>query len=207
MTGKPSGKRAQQLLFSEALQLNKLASSPVQSPVMAGTEHVTTMDLILQEISMVSRRLEGMDTAITSLMTETKSMHLEIAEFQSHVTGLEHQMTTIEDHVNTVLDKDQEFLFLHSKLIDLEDRSQRDNIHLFVFLEHAEGTDIPSFLRSVLPKLTDAAFKPPLEFQRAHRLGPKRTDGTSKPHPIIACLLRNEQVHQFLTVARAHRPF
>ncbi|KAJ1200490.1 hypothetical protein NDU88_004314 [Pleurodeles waltl] len=146
-TSKPSGKLVQQLLFSEVLRLNKLASSHVQSPVMAGTEQATTMYPILQEITAVSRRLKGMDTAITSLMTETKSMRLEIAEFQSCVTGLEHRMTTMEDHVNTVLGKDQELLFLRSKLIDLEDISRRDSICLFGFLEYAEGTDTPSFLR------------------------------------------------------------
>ncbi|KAJ1192461.1 hypothetical protein NDU88_001768 [Pleurodeles waltl] len=205
--GKPSGIPAQQLLFSEALQLNKPASSLVQSQDMAGKEQVTTMDRILQEITVVSRKLEGMDTAITSLMTETKSMRLVIAGFQSCVTGLEHRIATMEDHVYTVLDKDQELLFLHSKLIELEARSQRDNIRLFGFPEHAEGTDIPSFLLSVLPKLTETVFEPPLEFQRAHRLGPKRKDGTSKPRPAIACLLRHEQVHQLLSAAQAHRPF
>ncbi|KAJ1141223.1 hypothetical protein NDU88_007558 [Pleurodeles waltl] len=206
-TGKPSGKPARQLLFSEALQLNKPASSLIHSQDMAGAEPVTTVDRILQEITTVSRRLEGMDTAITSLTTETKSMRSEIAGFQSRVTGLEHRMVTLEDHVHTVLDKDQELLFLRSKLIDLEDRSRRDNICLFGFPEHAEGTDTPSLLRYVLPKLTETVFEPPLEFQRAHRLGQKRKDGTSKPRPIIACLLRHEQVRQFQSAGREHGPF
>ncbi|KAJ1177667.1 hypothetical protein NDU88_002919 [Pleurodeles waltl] len=148
-----------------------------------------------------------MATAISSLTTETKSICLEIAGFQSCVTGLEHRMATMEDHVHTVLDKDQELLFVGCKLKDLEDRSQRDNICLFGFPGHAEGTDTPSFLRSVLPKLIETVFEPPLEFQRAHRLGPKRKDGTSKPRPIIACLFRHEQVRQLLSVARVHGPF
>ncbi|KAJ1205804.1 hypothetical protein NDU88_001230 [Pleurodeles waltl] len=121
-----------------------------------------------------------MDTAITSLAMENKSTRLEIAGFQSCVTGLKHQMVTTVDLVHTVLDKDQELLFLRSKLIDLEDRSQRD----------------------ILPKLTEIVFKLLLEFQRAHSLGPKR-----KLCPIIACLLRHEQVRQLLSVSRAHRPF
>ncbi|KAJ1187424.1 hypothetical protein NDU88_004200 [Pleurodeles waltl] len=168
---------------------------------MAGMEQATKVDRILQEITAVNRRLEGMDTAKTSLTTETKSMPLDIAGFQSRVTGLEHRMATVEAHVHTVLDKDQELEFLRSKLIDLEDRSQRDIICLFGFPEHAEGTDTPSFLRSILRQLTETVFEPPLEFQRAHRLGPKRKDGTSKPRPIIACLLRHEQVHQLLSAA------
>ncbi|KAJ1100253.1 hypothetical protein NDU88_005340 [Pleurodeles waltl] len=183
-TDKPSDKPARQLLFSEALQLNKLMPSPVHSPDMVGTEQATTMDSILQEITAVSRILEGMDIAITSLTSETKSMHLDIAGFQSCVTGLEHRMATVEDHIHTVLDEDQELEFLRSKLIDLEDRSQRKNIRHFVFPEQAEGTETPSFLCSVLPQLTKTVFKLQLEFQRAHRLGLKRKDGTSKPRPI-----------------------
>ncbi|KAJ1100522.1 hypothetical protein NDU88_005604 [Pleurodeles waltl] len=80
-----------------------------------------------------------MATAIASLTMETKPMHLDIAGFQSRVTGLEHRMATMEDHVHTVLDKAQELLFLRSKLTDLEDRSQWENIHLLGFLEHAEA--------------------------------------------------------------------
>ncbi|KAJ1123831.1 hypothetical protein NDU88_002298 [Pleurodeles waltl] len=203
---KSSGKPARQVLFSEALQLNKPASSPIQSPDMADSEQVITMDRILQEITAVRRRLEGMDTAITSLTLETKSMCSEIAGFPTRVSGLEHQMATMEDHVHKAMDKDQELLFLRSKLTDLEDRSQRDNICLFGFPEHVGGTDTFSFLRSVLPKLTQIAFDPPLEFQKAHRLGPKRKDGTSKPRPIIACLLRHGQAQQLLSAARVHGP-
>ncbi|KAJ1210073.1 hypothetical protein NDU88_005441 [Pleurodeles waltl] len=174
---------------------------------MAGTGEATTMVRVLQEITAVSRRLEGMDLAITSLTSETKSMPLDIAGFQSWVTGLEHRMVTVEGHMHMVLDKDQELGFLHSKLIDLEDRSRRDNIRLFGFPEQAEGADTSSFLRTVLPQLTETVFDLPLEFQRAHCLGPRRKDGSSKPRQIIACLLRHEQVRQLLTVARAQGPF
>ncbi|KAJ1197819.1 hypothetical protein NDU88_001667, partial [Pleurodeles waltl] len=60
---------------------------------------------------------------------------------------------------------------------------------------------------SLLTKMTDIAFDLPLEFQRAYRLGPKRKGGTSKPRPIIACLLRHGQACQLLSGARAHGPF
>ncbi|KAJ1135924.1 hypothetical protein NDU88_002353 [Pleurodeles waltl] len=47
------------------------------------------MDRILQEILVVGRRLEGMDSMMTSLTEDTKSMRLDIADFQSRVTTLE----------------------------------------------------------------------------------------------------------------------
>ncbi|KAJ1160369.1 hypothetical protein NDU88_000871 [Pleurodeles waltl] len=148
-----------------------------------------------------------MDTAITSLTTETKSMHLDIAGFQSRVTGLEHRMVTMEAHIHTVQDRDHDRMYLCGKLTDLEDRIRRDDVSFFRFPESAEGSDIQSFLRSVLPKLTELTFDPSLEFQWGHQLGPKLQDGTSRPRPIIACLLRLGQARQLLSAARAHRPF
>ncbi|KAJ1211086.1 hypothetical protein NDU88_006448 [Pleurodeles waltl] len=56
-------------------------------------------------------------------------------------------------------------------------------------------------------KLEADRHYPPLEFQRVHRLGPKRWDVTNRPRPIIACLLRHVQTRQLLQEARAHGPF
>ncbi|KAJ1091167.1 hypothetical protein NDU88_004294 [Pleurodeles waltl] len=42
-----------------------------------------SMDRILQDISAVGHKLEGMDNAMVALMAETRSMRLEIAGFQS----------------------------------------------------------------------------------------------------------------------------
>ncbi|KAJ1197764.1 hypothetical protein NDU88_001612 [Pleurodeles waltl] len=174
---------------------------------MADKDQPTTMERILQEITAVSRRIEGMDASKSSLTLETKSMRLDIASFQSRVTGLEHRMGTLETHVAKIQDRDQDLLYLRSKITDLEDRSRRDNSRLFRIPENEEGPDVQAFLSSVLPKLTSLTFDPPLEFQRAHRVGPKRPNGASRPHPIIACLLCHTQTRQLLQVAQNHGPF
>ncbi|KAJ1099702.1 hypothetical protein NDU88_004801 [Pleurodeles waltl] len=164
------------------------------------------MDRILQEISAVGRKLEGMDNAMVALTAETRSMRLEIAGFQSQISGLDHRVMTVETQVASWTDRDQELLYLRSKLTDLEDRSRRNNIRLLGFLEGIEGADILSYLRDTLPKLTDTTFDPPLEFQRAHRLGPNSQDGKGRPRPIIACMLRHGQTHQLLQTARTQVP-
>ncbi|KAJ1213915.1 hypothetical protein NDU88_001544 [Pleurodeles waltl] len=158
---------------------------------MAEQTQGTTMDHILQEISAVGRMLEGMDNAMTSLTAEMKSMHVDITGFQSRVTGLEQRVATVETHITSSLDRDQELIYLCSKLIDLEDRSRRDNVRFFRFQENMEGADIHSYARQTLPKLSGLTFDPPLEFQRVRRLGPKQWDEDSRPPPIIACLLRH----------------
>ncbi|KAJ1104919.1 hypothetical protein NDU88_002327 [Pleurodeles waltl] len=174
---------------------------------MADDTQGATMDRILQEISVVSRKLEGMDSAMVTLTVETRSMSLDIAGFQSQISGLDQRVATVETQVASWTDRDQELLYLHSKLIDLEDRSRRNNVYLLGFPEGIEGADIFSYLRETLPKLTDIAFGPPLEFQRAHRLGPKRQDGNGRPRPIIVCMLRHMQSRQLLQAARMQGPF
>ncbi|KAJ1129815.1 hypothetical protein NDU88_008180 [Pleurodeles waltl] len=102
---KPASKPARQLLFSEVLHHKRLTpttTSPHTSPppteptTMSDKDHSTTMDRILQEITTVSRRIEGMDASITSLTLETKSMRSDIAGFQSRVMGLEQRMGSLE---------------------------------------------------------------------------------------------------------------
>ncbi|KAJ1183228.1 hypothetical protein NDU88_000053 [Pleurodeles waltl] len=156
------------------------------------------MDRILQEISVVGRRLEAMDSAMISLTADTKSIRLDIASFQTCVLGLEQRVTTIEAQVTSSQDRDQELLFLHSKMMDLEDRSRRDNVRFLGFPKNIEGEDIQAFLRETLPKFTGITFDPPLEFQRAHRLGLRRPDTANRPRPLIACLLRHAQARQLI---------
>ncbi|KAJ1202366.1 hypothetical protein NDU88_006166 [Pleurodeles waltl] len=174
---------------------------------MSDKDQSTTMDRILQEITTVSRRIEGMDASITSLTLETKSMRSDIAGFQYRVTGLEQRMGSLETQINTSQEREQDFIYLRSKLTDMEDRSRRDNIRVIGIPENEEGSDMQAFLTSTLPKMISLDFDPPLEFQRAHRIGPKRSDNSSRPRPIIACLLRHNQTRQILQVGRNHGPF
>ncbi|KAJ1176744.1 hypothetical protein NDU88_002011 [Pleurodeles waltl] len=210
---KQSGKPSRQFLFSEALQNLRTPSPALElqalTPpgIMTEPAQGATMDRILQEISAVGRRLEGMDNAMASLMAEMKFMRLHIAGFQSRVLGLEQWVSTVETHITSFTDRDQELLYLRSKLIDLEDRSHRDNVCFLGFPETNEGADIHSYLRETLPKLKGLTFDPPLEFQRVHRLGPKRRDSANRPHPIIACLLRHVQTRQLLHAAWSHAAF
>ncbi|KAJ1205507.1 hypothetical protein NDU88_000941 [Pleurodeles waltl] len=180
---------------------------PNQSSTPHGSVQDTTMECILQEVTAVGRRLEGLDSNISALMAETKSIHLDIAEFQNHVTDLEQRVLTMEGHLNIVKNRDQELLCLSSKMCDLEDRSCRDNACFFGFPEQMEWTDVIAFLCNILPVLPGLTFDPLLEFQLACRVGPKRHGGAKRPRLIIACFLQHEQVPQLLRVARSHGPY
>ncbi|KAJ1189565.1 hypothetical protein NDU88_006309 [Pleurodeles waltl] len=116
-------------------------------------------------------------------------------------------MGSLETHMATSQDRDQDLLYLKSKLTDLEDRSRRDNIRLLGIPENEEGTDIQAFLSSTLPKLTSLNFDPPLEFQRVHRVGPKRSDTSLRPRPIITSLLRHNQTDKYYKQRTTTAPF
>ncbi|KAJ1154626.1 hypothetical protein NDU88_007369 [Pleurodeles waltl] len=118
------------------------------------------------------------------------------------MSGLDQRVTTVETQVASWTDRDLQLSHLGSKLMDLEERSRRNNIRLLGFPEGVEGADIFSYLQDILPKLTDITFDPPLEFQRAHKLGPRRQDGNGHPRPIMACMLRHLQARQLLQTAR-----
>ncbi|KAJ1159744.1 hypothetical protein NDU88_000249 [Pleurodeles waltl] len=131
---------------------------------------------------------------------------MEIASFQTRILGLEQRVSTVEAHASSFQDRDQELLFLRSKLTDLEDRSRRDNVCFLGFPENNEGEDLHGFLRETLPSLTGITFEPPLEFHRAHRLGPRRPGMDTRPRPIIACLLCHAQACKLIQKARTQGP-
>ncbi|KAJ1197587.1 hypothetical protein NDU88_001444 [Pleurodeles waltl] len=98
--GKTPGKPALQVIVSEALcqQKHPSAEDPLPFPriSMADDTQGVTMDRILQEISPVSRKLEGMDSAMVALTAVSRSMRLDIAGFQSQISGLDQRVATME---------------------------------------------------------------------------------------------------------------
>ncbi|KAJ1122285.1 hypothetical protein NDU88_000781 [Pleurodeles waltl] len=133
--GKSTGKPARQLLLTEALlqpqpngHFPKITAN--RSPDTASDQTPDgTMERILQEI--FGRRLESMDSNISALMAEPKSVPLDIAGFQTRTVDLQLRVASAEDCLNTLLDRDQELQYFRSRVSDLEDRSRRDNACFF----------------------------------------------------------------------------
>ncbi|KAJ1203611.1 hypothetical protein NDU88_007395 [Pleurodeles waltl] len=208
--GKPSGKHSRQLLFLEAITQSKTMmvqmstpcpkSSPTDPPALEATEH------ILQEIASVGRHLEAMDLKITDLTITSSSIRADIAGFKEIADALDQRLTAVEDQVVALPNQETELRSLRAKVTDLEDRRRRDNIRFFGIPERKEGSDVKTFLQSLLPDLFGIEFSPPPEFQRAHRIGPPNKATSDKPRPIIACFLRNEQARQVLSAAKTQGP-
>ncbi|KAJ1105044.1 hypothetical protein NDU88_002452 [Pleurodeles waltl] len=72
----------------------------------------TAMDSILQDITTVGRRLEAMDSKITDLATDSKSIIADIPGFQDKVTDLDQQMTAVEGRIAALPDNESKQPFL-----------------------------------------------------------------------------------------------
>ncbi|KAJ1102707.1 hypothetical protein NDU88_000151 [Pleurodeles waltl] len=172
------------------------ASSPATSPPLEAT------DRILQEIATVGRRLETMDARISDLTIASSSIRADIAGFRETVHNLDQHLTSMEEHMVPLPSQEAEMRSQRTKVTDLEDRSCRDNILLFGIPEHKQGSDIKSFLKTLLPELTGLEYSP-LEFQRGHRIAPLHRATPDKPRPIIASILRHEQARQTILAAKS----
>ncbi|KAJ1119549.1 hypothetical protein NDU88_007734 [Pleurodeles waltl] len=145
--GKSTRKSACQLLgglhsstVTSASQVSDLPETTQTPKTNVSIEH------ILQEITVVGRTLKGMDTRISDLTAESRSIRADIASFQDKVTVMDHRLSLLEDKLNSLPNRDQELQYLWDKIMNLEDRSCRDNIRFFGFPEWAEGTDVKTFL-------------------------------------------------------------
>ncbi|KAJ1101387.1 hypothetical protein NDU88_006455 [Pleurodeles waltl] len=148
-----------------------------------------------------------MDSKISDLSTASTSIRADIACFQVTVTDLDHCLTTFEDHLATLPQQDTELQFLRAMIMDLEDRSRRDNVSFFGIPEHKKGSDVKAFLKDFLPELTGLAFSPLLEFQRAHRISPLHKANLKQLRPIIRCFLCHKQARQVIFAARTQGPY
>ncbi|KAJ1214745.1 hypothetical protein NDU88_002362 [Pleurodeles waltl] len=143
-----------------------------------------------------------MDSRISELTIASSSIRADIASFRETVNNLDQRLTIMEDHVVALPGQEAELRFLRAKVINLEDRSCRDNVRLFGIPEHKEGSDVKTFFKNLLPELTGLEYSPPLEFQRVHMIGPLHKATSDKQRPIIACFLRLEQAHQTISAAK-----
>ncbi|KAJ1097218.1 hypothetical protein NDU88_002343 [Pleurodeles waltl] len=188
---KHPGKPAQQLLFTEALlQAHPMAAAMgmwVSSGAddSAGPVPDTTMDCILQEITALGHRLQGMNSNIAALTAEAKSIYTNIAGFQNRMTDLEHLISAAEER----LKGDENSSSSAAKSSTWRTEVTGTMYAFLAFRNVQRELDVKGFLENILPALTGLTFKRPLELQRPHHVGLLQQDGSSRPRLIIACVM------------------
>ncbi|KAJ1114436.1 hypothetical protein NDU88_002673 [Pleurodeles waltl] len=79
---------------------------------MANSHSDTAMEHILQGISAVGRCLETMDSKITDLSADSKSIRVDIASFQATVSELDHRLHAIENQMASLPDNKPKLQYL-----------------------------------------------------------------------------------------------
>ncbi|KAJ1114810.1 hypothetical protein NDU88_003041 [Pleurodeles waltl] len=102
------------------------------------TEPVTppdpTMEAILQEITAVGATLGIMDSKIWDLSTEVKTINSEIGLFHGRMESLVKRVSFLESKPEHYNSWDADIWHLRNKVVDLEDRANRNNIFFKVSL-------------------------------------------------------------------------
>ncbi|KAJ1203392.1 hypothetical protein NDU88_007179 [Pleurodeles waltl] len=139
-----------------------------------------------------------------------KTIRMDLNSFHTKVEILDQRTTFLEEKLDNAEYWGPDIWHLKQKVIDLEDRARRNNIHFYGIPEKMEvNNDVKNLLLTLIPRLLNISFVHPFELQRAHRIRSRTSTSTlaSRPRSIIACLLRHEQVRQILTAARKHGPY
>ncbi|KAJ1116609.1 hypothetical protein NDU88_004815 [Pleurodeles waltl] len=202
-TGKPSGKPARQLLFSEDISQQHTMTSPETS---TGQRQDTLMEPILQEITKVGRWLEGMDTKIPDLAAESRSIRIAIAGFEGRVTGIEHLLVTVEGRLRATRTETRNGCTSRTSL-QIWRTEAVETMYAYSHSQNVQRAQTPGPFSGTLFLPSLASSSPPLlEFQWPHRMGTSRKDTLRRAHPMIACFLWHKQVRQLLTAAHNHSP-
>ncbi|KAJ1194821.1 hypothetical protein NDU88_004106 [Pleurodeles waltl] len=149
-----------------------------------------------------------MDVKVSDRATEMKTIRMDLNSFHTKVEILDKRTIFLEEKLDNVEYWGTDIWHLKQKVIDLEDRAQRNNICFYGIPEKMEvNNDVKNLLLTLILWLLNISFEHSLEYQRAHRIRLRTSTSTLESTPIIACLLRHEQVLQILTAARKHGPY
>ena len=85
---------------------------------------------------------------------------------------------------------------------ELENRKRRNNLRIYGLTENEEGGSPIEFFKDFWPKLLGLPISPPLNIQRAHRLGPKMS---GKTRGVIILFLEHTDLLKVLEAVKSKK--
>lgn len=142
----------------------------------------------------LEKRLDSMHTILSRHTEDIKSLRADASTLQERVAQSEQYLQSLSE-----------------KLVEMEDRTRRDNLLIFNIKEGLEGPNLRAYLADQIPKWFPAFAVAPPEIMRAHRLGaplrPGASDGTThRSRPVILKCLRYTDRDRLLQEARKNTP-
>ncbi|CAL9690491.1 unnamed protein product [Knipowitschia caucasica] len=141
------------------------------------------------------KRLDNMHATLSRHTEDIKALRSDTTQLQERASGTEMQLQSLSE-----------------KIVEMEDRSRRDNLLVFNLKEGVEGSNMVSYLTENVPRWFPAFARGAPgspnnpEIMRAHRLGPAPSRTTPNPRPVIIKLLRYTDRDLLLKEARKKVP-
>ena len=113
------------------------------------------------------------------------------------------------EHKKILHDHDQRLDTLEQQIVELQDRSRRNNLRLIGLPEGTEKDDPVGFLRHSLPVWFPSLADKEIEIERAHRIYSNfqaKANSTKRPRVLIFKLLRYNDRDVILRKARINGP-
>lgn len=157
-----------------------MSSSPSEKPVTYADVVQAVQDvmapLMEQQTAKLQQTVQDIKTQLHQLSSQVSANESRIGENLQDVVTLKANYTALQ----------KSHLQLSNKVDDLENRSRRCNLRIVGLPEEVKGPDLFKFLHSTLPDLLgiqDACSG--MIIERAHRLGPVRSESEIRPRVVI----------------------
>ena len=191
-------------------------SSPAVNKPSVPTLQMPNVEKMITDIWMKIPLLETVSTNLDKLCRRTDKLEQEVSEITQQTSELETGLSHIEteqEELKAALEKKVDktaFEKLENQMVDMVNRSKRNNIMLHNVPESAEGntTDCTNLVHSFLKDSLD--INQAMEIERAHRtpmMAPKRVSGANaggpptRPRPIHIKFLRYRDRERVLKAA------
>ena len=194
----PAEKRAREILSSPNSSPEHLTdvSSEVVEVVEMPENLESKVDLILARLETMDKKLENINTAVSNLESKFNKLEGRVEKLENAQSTTRNTFREMEDGLqefNTQVneakatgEKIKEHCESENKLLYTEVYQRRENLRFYGIDETVEDENSLKVLQSFLEQ--QCGIEPCIEFQRVHRIGKPRGDGS--PRVIIARFLR-----------------
>lgn len=124
---------------------------------------------------------------VAEFRSEMVTMRTDTSKCMEYIEASEKRLTEVDNHLSASLSRLKAMCAnLEDKVIDMEDRSRRDNIRVHGIPENTETLNLLSYLSSAIPKWFPELGS--VEIMRAHRVGAAKENANGKTIPCTLLL-------------------
>lgn len=157
---------------------------------------------MMKAFKAMERQVSGKVDEILSAVVDVKGR---LTEAEERISGAEDEIVQLKVRNDTL---EKQMKSMADKVINLENRSRRNNLRLVGLPEKEEGSDACAFLEMFLPETLELGESvTPLIIERAHRIpssGQKYgQDGKVQPRTVIMKFLNFKQKEHVLKAAKS----